>query len=406
MKDVLKKLFKNFAVLLLISAILGIIVGIVAGEKASVLSPFGTIFTRLLGMVVPVLVFFSISSSFANIGDAKKLTRWAGKVIGFFLLTTFIGTLIGIACGLIFKPGQGLTIPDAEYEVTTITAQMFIDWLPSNAVGCLAEGNTIQIVFLSIFVGLATVFMPDGKSKETLVNLLNAGQDLCLQIIKGIMYYAPIGIFALMAASISSLQGSFLGEMANFLLAVTIGFAVHIVLCYFGMIKFIAKLNPIRFTKKLFPALITAFSTTSSAGTMPVTLQCTKDIGVDDEVADFGIPLGVTFNMDSMAVEIPLYIMLGMYAVGTAPNVGQLVLFALMGVAFSIGCAGVPGGGLAIAVILVNAFGLPVEVVGWIAAVFFYLDVTGTTMNIWGDAVCTTIVAKSEGLFDENKFNA
>ncbi len=406
MKDVLKKLFKNFAVLLLISAILGIIVGIVAGEKASVLSPFGTIFTRLLGMVVPVLVFFSISSSFANIGDAKKLTRWAGKVIGFFLLTTFIGTLIGIACGLIFKPGQGLTIPDAEYEVTTITAQMFIDWLPSNAVGCLAEGNTIQIVFLSIFVGLATVFMPDGKSKETLVNLLNAGQDLCLQIIKGIMYYAPIGIFALMAASISSLQGSFLGEMANFLLAVTIGFAVHIVLCYFGMIKFIAKLNPIRFTKKLFPALITAFTTTSSAGTMPVTLQCTKDIGVDDEVADFGIPLGVTFNMDSMAVEIPLYIMLGMYAVGTAPNVGQLVLFALMGVAFSIGCAGVPGGGLAIAVILVNAFGLPVEVVGWIAAVFFYLDVTGTTMNIWGDAVCTTIVAKSEGLFDENKFNA
>ena len=338
MKDVLKKLFKNFAVLLLISAILGIIVGIAVGEKASVLSPFGTVFTRLLGMVVPVLVFFSISSSFANIGDAKKLTRWAGKVIGYFLLTTFIGTLIGIACGLIFKPGQGLTLPDAEYEVTTITAQMFIDWLPSNAVGCLAEGNTIQIVFLSIFVGL--------------------------------------------------------------------GFAVHIVLCYFGMIKFIAKLNPIKFTKKLFPALITAFTTTSSAGTMPVTLQCTKDIGVDDEVADFGIPLGVTFNMDSMAVEIPLYIMLGMYAVGTAPNVGQLILFALMGVAFSIGCAGVPGGGLAIAVILVNAFGLPVEVVGWIAAVFFYLDVTGTTMNIWGDAVCTAIVAKSEGLFDEEKFNA
>ena len=406
MKDTLKKIFKNFAVLLLISAVLGIIVGVIFGEKAAVLSPFGTVFTRLLGMVVPVLVFFSISSSFANIGDTKKLSRWAGKVIGFFLLTTFIGTLIGIVCGLIFKPGQGLTIPDAEYEVTTITAQMFIDWLPSNAVGCLAEGNTIQIVFLSIFVGLATVFMPDGKSKETLVNLLNAGQDLCLQLIKGIMYYAPIGIFALMAASISSLQGSFLGEMANFLLAVTIGFAVHIIICYFGMIKFIAKLNPIKFTKKLFPALITAFSTTSSAGTMPVTLQCTKDIGVEDEVADFGIPLGVTFNMDSMAVEIPLYIMLGMYAVGTAPNVGQLILFALMGVAFSIGCAGVPGGGLAIAVILVNAFGLPVEVVSWIAAVFFYLDVTGTTMNIWGDAVCTTIVAKSEGLFNEDKFNA
>jgi Na+/H+-dicarboxylate symporter len=407
MSGLLKKMSEKFALVLFLSAVVGLILGLLLGDKAEYIKPLGTIFTRLLSMVVPVLVFFSISSAFANIGNAKKLSKWAGKVIGWFIFTTVIGCIIGIVMGLIFKPGLGIGLPGGtDYEVTQITADMFIDWLPENAVGALAEGNTIQIVFLSIFVGIAAVCLPEGKSKDTVLGILNALQDLTLKIVQGIMYYAPIGICCLMASSISSLKGAFLQEMGSFLIAVTIGFALHIVLCYFGALKLMAKISPIRFTKKLFPALITAFTTTSSAGTMPVTLRCVKEIGCSDEIADFGIPLGVTFNMDSMAVEIPLYIMLGMFAIGQSPTVPQLFLFALMGVAFSVGCAGVPGGGLAIAVILINAFNLPVEVVGWIAAIFFYLDITGTTINIWGDAVCTTIVAKSEGMFDMEKFNS
>ena len=145
---------------------------------------------------------------------------------------------------------------------------------------------------------------------------------------------------------------------------------MHIVIVYILLFWAITKLNPFTFIKKS-PAIITAFATTSSAGTLPVTLESTKAMGVEDEIADFGIPLGVTFNMDSMAVEIPLYIMLGFYAVGYSPTFGQLIQFVLLGVLFLIGTAGVPGGGLAIAVILVNTFGLPVEVVGWIGAVFF-----------------------------------
>ena len=110
-------------------------------------------------MLVPVLVFFSIASAFANIGDARKLSKWAGKIIGFFLVTTTIGCFLGIVVGLIFKPGQGISLPDATYEVTAISPDMFIEWLPENFLGCIATGNTIQIVFLSIFVGLATVFL-------------------------------------------------------------------------------------------------------------------------------------------------------------------------------------------------------------------------------------------------------
>jgi len=192
--------------------------------------------------------------------------------------------------------------------------------------------------------------------------------------------------------------------MASFLTACTIGFVVHIALLYFFAFWLITKLNVFTFTKKIFPALITAFTTCSSAATMPVTLQCTKDVGVADELADFGVPLGVTFNMDSMAVEIPLYIMLGMYALGTPPTFIEVLQFVILGVLFSIGCAGVPGGGLAIATILVQAFNLPIQVVAWIAAVFAYLDITGTAINVWGDIVCTTIVAKTEGMLDEEKF--
>lgn len=402
----IKKMYDHFAIMLLAAAVIGAILGVVMGENAAVLAPFGTIFTRLLKMLVPVIVFFSIASSFANIGDARKLSKWAGKVIGFFIMTTVIGCILGIVTGMIFRPGEGISIPSAEYEVTTITADMFIDWLPANFIGCIAEGNTIQIVFLAIFVGLGTIFMPEGKGKEGVTAFLNGGQGLILSIVKGIMYYAPIGIAALMATSITSLKGSFAAEMGKFIMAYNISFVLQVVVCYFLLLKVFTGLSPIKFTKKMMPAIITAFTTTSSAATLPVNLKCVKDCGVDDEIADFGVPLGVTFNMDSMAIEIPLYIMLGMFAIGQTPNIGNLILFVVMGIAFSIGCAGVPGGGLAIAVILVNAFGLPVEVVAWIAAIFFWLDITGTAMNIWGDAVCTTVVAKSEGLLDVDKFNA
>ena len=406
MSAVFSYMNRHFALCLLGAAVVGSILSLLLGEQAVVLKPLGTIFTRLLGMVVPVLVFFSIASSFATIGDAKRMKSWGGKIIGWFVISMLIGTFLGITMGLIFKPGLGIELQSADFKVTEITVDMFIAWLPENFLGCLAEGNTIQIVFLSIFVGIAVVLMPDGTSKTFLVDCLTAGQELILQIVKGIMYYAPIGVAALMAVSVSSLKGSFITQMGSFLMAYNIAFILQVIIVYFVMLYAIGKINPFKFTRKILPALITAFATTSSAGSLPVNLRCVKETGVDKEMTDFGLPLGVTFNMDSMAIEIPLYIMLGMYAVGTSPTIGQLFLFVIMGIAFSIGCAGVPGGGLAIAVILVNAFGLPTEVVAWIAAIFFYLDVTGTPMNIWGDAVCTAIVASREGKIDWEKMNA
>lgn len=402
----MKKRKVSFAMLLLLASVLGLIAGYVFGEPIAVIKPLGTLFTRLLFMLVPGLVFFSIASSFANIADIRKLSKWAGKIIGWFLLTTVIGTIIGTATGLIFKPGMGIRLPEASYEVTEISAQNYIEWIPKNAFEALAQGNIIQIVFFAIFVGIAIVLMKNETHKTFLKTMLNSGQDLFLTIIKYVMYYAPIGIFALMASSVAAFKGSMLSEMTSFLTAYTVAFVLHVVLVYFVLFWVVTKLNPFTFFKKALPALITAFATTSSAGTMPVSLQSTKDMGVDEELADFGIPLGVTFNMDSMALEIPLYIMLGMYAVGANPSVAQIFQFVLLGVLFSVGCAGVPGGGIAIAVILVNTFGLPVEVVGWIAAVFFYLDVTGTAMNVWGDMLSTTIAAKTEGMLDTEKFNA
>lgn len=405
MSSIFSYMNRHFAIFLLGATIVGVILSVILGENAIVLKPLGTIFTRLLGMIIPVLVFFSISASFANIGDAARMKRWGSKIIGWFIISMLIGTFLGIAMGLFFKPGTGIELQSTNFEVTEITVDMFIEWLPKNFLGCLAEGNTIQIVFLAIFVGIAVVLMPEGKSKNFLVNCLTSGQDLILQIVKGIMYYAPIGVAALMATSIGGLRDSFVSQMANFLAAYSIAFVLQVVLVYFVMLYVIGKINPFKFTRKIFPALLTAFVTTSSAAALPVNLHCVKEAGVDKEMTDFGLPLGVTFNMDSMAIEIPLYIMLGMYAVGADPTIGELFLFVIMGIAFSVGCAGVPGGGLAIAVILVNAFGLPVDVVAWIAAIFFYLDVTGTPMNIWGDAVCTAIVASKENRINWEKMN-
>jgi Na+/H+-dicarboxylate symporter len=408
MKKIIQWINSHFSLTLLVSVIIGVVLGIVLGDSASVLKPFGTIFTRLLVMMVPVLVLFSISSSFANIGDAKKLSRWGGKVILWFLFTTTIAIILGIICGEIFKPGVGASIAGYEaVEAVGVTVDDYIAWLPANFLGCIAEGNTVQIVFLAMFIGIAVVTMKDtDETKSAVTRFLNHGMDLTLKIIQGIMYYAPIGIIGLTASGVSSMKNSFLETMGSFLIAFTIAWAAQIIICYFGMLSVIGKVNPFKFTKKMFPALITAFTTTSSSGTLPMTLKCTKDLGVDDEIADFGIPLGVTFNMDSMGILIPLYIFLGMGVIGQTPNVGDLFIMVVMGIAFSVGCAGVPGGGLAIAAILIDAFGLPTECVGWIAACFFYIDAVSTPMNIWGDAVCSLIVAKGEGRFNIDKFNS
>ena len=408
MKKVIKGIYSHFALTLLISVIIGVVLGLALGDSASVLKPFGTIFTRLLVMMVPVLVLFSISSSFANIGDAKKLSRWGGKVILWFLFTTFIAIVLGIICGFIFKPGVGATIAGYEgVEAAGISVDNYIEWLPANFLGCIAEGDTVQIVFLAMFIGVAVVTMKDGdETKSAVTRFLNHGMDLTLKIIQGIMYYAPFGIIGLTASGVSSMKDSFMETMGSFLIAYTVAWVAQVILCYFGLLAAVGKVNPVRFTKKMFPALITAFTTTSSSGTLPMTLKCTKDLGVDDEIADFGIPLGVTFNMDSMGILIPLYIFLGMGVIGQTPNVGDLFIMVVMGIAFSIGCAGVPGGGIAIAAILIEAFGLPTECVGWIAACFFYIDVLGTPMNIWGDSVCSLIVSRGEGRFDIDKFNS
>lgn len=344
MKKIIQWINSHFSLTLLVSVIIGVVLGIVLGDSASVLKPFGTIFTRLLVMMVPVLVLFSISSSFANIGDAKKLSRWGGKVILWFLFTTTIAIILGIICGEIFKPGVGASIAGYEaVEAVGVTVDDYIAWLPANFLGCIAEGNTVQIVFLAMFIGIAVVTMKDtDETKSAVTRFLNHGMDLTLKIIQGIMYYAPIGIIGLTASGVSSMKNSFLETMGSFLIAFTIAWAAQIIICYFGMLSVIGKVNPFKFTKKMFPALITAFTTTSSSGTLPMTLKCTKDLGVDDEIADFGIPLGVTFNMDSMGILIPLYIFLGMGVIGQTPNVGDLFIMVVMGIAFSVGCAGVP----------------------------------------------------------------
>jgi Na+/H+-dicarboxylate symporter len=308
---------------------------------------------------------------------------------------------------LIWKPGAGLLLEGEVQQIKAISlSQYFLEWIPENVIGALAEGNIIQIVIFAIIAGIGITLIEEKKEMTLLQDFLNAGFKLFVIIIKYIFWYAPIGIFALMATSIADFKGALLTEMASFLIAYTVAFVAQVVLVYILFFWVVTGLNPIKFIKKISSALVTAFTTCSSAATLPVSLQCTKEAGVKEELANFGIPLGVTFNMDSMAIEIPLYVMLGMGIMGLHPTFMQLFELVILGIIFSIGCAGIPGGGIAIAAILVNMYGLPPEVIAWIAAVFVYLDITGTTMNVWGDMVCTTVVGKIEGIIDLQKFNS
>lgn len=396
-----------FPLSVLAATILGVLYGIFFGDYTGVIEPLGTIFTRLLFMLVPGIIFFSIASSFASIGSMNKLGKTGGKVIGWFVLSTVIASIFGIIYGLIFKPGQGMALSDdAEVEPVDFSIDTFINWIPDNAFAALTEGEVIQIVVLAIFVGIAVILINRGDEKDLLVRMLNAGQTLFLTITKYAMYYAPVGIFALVAGSVAEMQGSFFTEMASFITAFSLSYVSQVIFVYFILFWLITRLNPFKLLKHLVPALLTAFGTVSSAATMPMTLKNSKDAGVDDETADFTIPLGVTFHMDSMALQIPMYVMLGVFAAGGSPSFFELFIYVIVGLAFTIGTAGVPGGGLAIATILVTTFNLPMDVVAWVSSIFIFLDVTGTVMNIWGDSVTAAIVSKRNGNLDEEKYNS
>ena len=368
----------------------------------------GTIFIKLLKMMVVPLVFVSLFCGASALKEPSQLGSLGGKTLLLYLFTTAIALTIAISITYIINPGVGFEIPNNFEGYVGKDAPTFVSvilgMVPSNPIQAFAEGNMLQIIVFSILLGLAATMA--GKAGDRIIALFTDLNSVIMKLVHIIMELAPYAVFALIAKVFSELGFSAIQTLSGYFFTVLLVLFIHALVVYPLLLSTLARLNPLIFLNKIKTAMVFAFGSASSNATIPVTMRTvTKRIGVSEKVASFTIPFGATINMDGTAIMqgVATIFIANVYGIDlTMAQLGTVILMATMA---SIGAAGVPGVGLLLLSGVLAQVGLPVEGIGLILGIDRLLDMTRTVVNITGDATVTCIVAKSSGEFDEEVFN-
>jgi Na+/H+-dicarboxylate symporter len=370
----------------------------VFGEAAAAIKPVGTLFIRLIRMLIIPLVFSTLAVGASSAGDIQRLGRIGGKTIGLYLITTAIAITIGLALGIIFQPGLGIEL-QADLTAQSREAPGLVDTLlniiPQNPIAALAEGQILQIIAFALFTGICISLA--GIRAKPVVKFFDAFSEVMFTMTGLIMDFAPYGVFALIAAVAGQYGLEVLLPLAKVIVLVYIGCIIHAFMVYGTMVRVWARLNPIRFFKGIFDAMVVAFTTTSSSATLPVTMRCAQEnLGVSKDVASFVLPLGATVNMDGTALYQGVCALFVAQVYGITLSPGQYLTIILTATLASIGTAGVPGAGLIMLTLVLQQVGLPLEGVALIAGVDRILDMARTCINVTGDSCVAAVVAESE----------
>jgi proton glutamate symport protein len=436
----MKKWYKKLHWQIIIGLVLGLIWGLVSSViganefTSNYIRPFGTIFVDLLKLIAIPLVLASLVVGVSNLNDMTKLSRMGGKTIGIYMVTTTFAIIIGLSVVNVMQPGK--TLPeetrtslmesysevvddrgDAAQEVLDRSPLAFLtDIVPENFFEAASDNaNMLQVVFIAILLGIGIVKIPLQKG-EALVNVFDALNEVIIKIVDLIMKTAPYGVFALMAVVIIDLAGDDLTQAFNLLkalawycIAVVIGLILHVFLVYSVLFKIFSKMRLRDFFKAIQPAMLLGFSTSSSAATLPVTMErVEKNLGVEEEVSSFVLPVGATMNMDGTSLYQAVAAVFIAQALGMDLTIAQQLTIVLTATLASIGAAGVPGAGIIMLVIVLQAIQVPVEGIALILGVDRILDMVRTAVNITGDAAVAVAVASTEGKlgalhFDEDE---
>jgi len=367
------------------------------------------IFLRLLRMVVIPLVFFSLLMGMVGMGDVTRLGRLGLKTFALYILTSMLALLVGVVLVNVVQPGVGLDLQiptdPVEYMPPDSPWDFVLNVIPTNPVEAAANFDMIGVIVFALFFGAFAVSLPEHKRKP-LTALVDAIADIMMRMTAFVIALAPVGIGALIARMVASTGLGVFMEMRWYVVVVFVGLATHILVTLPTLIYLFTRINPYRYLRTMMPALFTAFSTASSVGTLGVTLErVEKGAGVSNRVSSFVLPVGATVNMDGTALyEIVTVIFIAQVHAGIDPNfaltIGQQFLIVFLGLAVSIGAAGIPHAGLVMMVIILEAVGLPIEYTGLIWAVDRVLDMLRTMTNVASDSSVTLIVADSENEID------
>lgn len=367
-------------------------------------------FLRLMQMLVVPLVFCSIVCGAAAIGDTKTLGKVGVKTLCFYLATTALAISVALATGRVISPGKGLDMAHVitqevgETMAKSSLADTLLNVIPKNPIGALANGEMLQIIIFAMIVGIILAKL--SEKTETVLNFLQQGNDIMMEMTMMVMRLAPFGVFCLIAKTFTQIGFDGFKPMILYMASVFIALGVQCFGVYLVMLKIFTGLNPFRFIRKFLPVMGFAFSTATSNATIPLSIDTLdKEMGVSKKISSFTIPLGATINMDGTAIMqgVAVVFIAQVYGIQLTP-MAYLTVIATATLA-SIGTAGVPSVGLVTLTMVLNSVGLPVEGIGIIMGIDRILDMTRTAVNITGDAVCTTIVACQDNACDKNVFN-
>ena len=342
----------NLSTKILIGLGLGIIAGLELGAEGvdfakTWIGPFGTIFMNMIKMIIVPLVFSSLVIGVCSLGDIKKIGRIGGKTMAYYLGTTAFAIVLGIFLGTVLEPGAGVNMPGEGVKAAAKAAppimQVIIDIFPTNAMEAMLKANMLQIIVFSLFMGIGITAV--GDRAKTLYNVFDGLAEVSYKIVGFIMNVAPIGVFGLITPVVAANGPAVLLPLLKVVIAVYLGCFLHAVIVYGGLLKFVGKISPVKFFKAILPAQVLSFTSCSSGGTLPVSMQCIQKLGVSKDISSFVLPLGATINMDGTAVYQGVCALFIAQIYGVDLTTGQYLTIVLTGTLASIGTAGVPGAG-------------------------------------------------------------
>ena len=367
-----------------------------AAETAEIfIRPFGALFLNLIKMLVVPLVFSSIVVGTCGLGDARQVGRVGAKTVLFYLVTTAAAVTLGLAAGNLFPLGRGLnlTAPAGQAPAEAVSpVDTLLNIIPSNPVAALAEGNMLQIIFFAIALGGAAILI--GEKREPLVRVCESLAQAMYALTGAVMKLAPFAVFALIAPVAAAYGGDVLLPLAGVVLAVYGACALHMLAVYSAAVGGLGGMSPLRFFREAGGAILFAFSSASSAATLPLSMETAERLGVPQGVRSFVLPLGSTINMDGTAIYQGVCVLFIANAYGVPLDFGAQLAVILTCTLSSIGTAGVPGAGTLMLSMVLQSAGLPLEGVGLVWGVDRILDMARTAVNITGDLACAVVVGR------------
>jgi Na+/H+-dicarboxylate symporter len=388
-----------------IGLVLGAITGLIIGENAVYLKPLGTIFLNMINMIIVLLILSSMTVGITSIHDPKKLGRVGGKTVGIYLLTTLLAITVGLILANAFDLGAGLGLQAKEVTQAKplSLSEMVISMIPSNPIAAMVKGDILQVIVFAVFLGLAINFA--GSRGKPLLNVLESLADVMYRLTSLIMEFSPIGVFGLMAWVTGTFGLTLLLPLLKFLGIYYLACIFHFFAVYGTLLRGLGRLELWPFLRGMGDAIMMAFSTCSSAATLPVAMHCAQEnLGVSKNISSFVLPLGITMNMNGGAIYQAMSAIFVAHAYGIHLDTYHYVTLVLTTTFSAIGTAGIPGGGFIMLSAVLTSVGLPLEGLALLAGIDRLRDMMTTVLNILGDAAVTVFIARQEGELDERQY--